>query len=55
MMGRTICALSDAAALPAISFVTKFRNEFEYFVNEKKSLVKGNYRIRGLENAQVHH
>ena len=29
MMGRTICALSDAAAMPAISFVTKFRNEFE--------------------------
>ena len=29
MMGRTICALSDAAAMPAISFVTKFREEFE--------------------------
>ena len=29
MMGRTICALSDAAAMPAISFVTKFRTEFE--------------------------
>ena len=29
MMGRTICALSDAAAMPAISFVTKFRKEFE--------------------------
>ena len=29
MMGRTICALSDAAAMPAISFITKFRNDFE--------------------------
>ena len=29
MMGRTICALSDAAAMPAISFVKKFRDEFE--------------------------
>ena len=29
MMGKTICALSDAAALPAISFVNKFREEFE--------------------------
>jgi len=29
MMGKTICALSDAAALPAISFVQKFRSEFE--------------------------
>lgn len=32
MMGRTICALSDAAAMPAISFVTKFRNEFEQYL-----------------------
>ncbi|HEX4923926.1 MAG TPA: NADH-quinone oxidoreductase subunit NuoF [Bdellovibrionales bacterium] len=55
MMGRTICALSDAAAMPAISFVTKFRDEFDYFVREKKSKVKGDYKIRGLEHAQVHH
>lgn len=41
MMGRTICALSDAAALPAVSFVTKFRDEFEYFVREGRSRVKG--------------
>jgi len=41
MKGRTICALSDAAALPIISFVTKFRDEFEYFVREGKSKVKG--------------
>jgi NADH-quinone oxidoreductase subunit F len=55
MMGRTICALSDAAALPAISFVTKFRGEFDYFVREKKSQVKGSLSIRGLDNAQMHH
>jgi len=29
MMGKTICALSDAAAMPAISFLQKFRSEFE--------------------------
>lgn len=40
MMGKTICALSDAAAMPAISFVTKFRDEFEYFVKEGRSMVK---------------
>ena len=28
MKGRTICALSDAAALPVLSFVQKFRDEF---------------------------
>ena len=32
MMGTSICALSDAAALPARSYVTKFRSEFEYHV-----------------------
>jgi len=29
MTGRTICALADAMALPVMSFVTKFRGEFE--------------------------
>jgi len=29
MMGRTFCALGDAAAMPAMSFVKKFRGEFE--------------------------
>jgi len=29
MMGTTICALSDAAAMPARTFVTKYRAEFE--------------------------
>src|SRR5439155_14832368 len=29
MTGTTICALSDAAAMPARAFVTKYRTEFE--------------------------
>lgn len=49
MMGRTICALSDAAALPAISFVTKFRDEFEFYVREGRSKVKGG------RDAEMHH
>ena len=35
MMGKTICALSDAAALPALSFVQKFRREFEEHIRTK--------------------
>lgn len=35
MMGTTICALSDAAAMPVRSFLQKFRKEFEYHVHEK--------------------
>lgn len=29
MMGKTICPLADALGIPVISFVKKFRNEFE--------------------------
>ncbi|MEW5765542.1 MAG: NADH-quinone oxidoreductase subunit NuoF [Acidobacteriota bacterium] len=32
IMGRTICPLGDAAAMPAISFVNQFRDEFEAHV-----------------------
>ncbi len=29
MLGKTLCPLGDAAALPTISILTKFRGEFE--------------------------
>jgi NADH-quinone oxidoreductase subunit F len=32
MLGRTFCPLGDAAAMPIISFVEKFRDEFELYV-----------------------
>ncbi len=35
MLGRTICVLADAAAMPARSFVQKFRHEFEAHTNGK--------------------
>src|SRR5712691_4356554 len=35
MLGRTFCPLGDAAALPTISIVEKFRNEFEDHLNGK--------------------
>jgi NADH-quinone oxidoreductase subunit F len=39
IMGRTICALGDAASLPVQSFVKHFRSEFEYHIEHKKCLV----------------
>jgi len=36
IMGNTICPLGDAAALPVRSYITKFRNEFESYIIEKK-------------------
>ena len=32
MMGTSICALSDAAAMPVLAFVGKFREEFEHYI-----------------------
>lgn len=49
MKGRTICALSDAAALPVLSFVQKFRDEFEFYVREGRS------KVRGVSYAEMHH
>ncbi len=40
MQGTSICALSDAAALPVQSFVSKFKPEFEYHARHKKCDVK---------------
>jgi len=37
--GRTICALGDAAAMPVRSFVKHFREEFEYYIEHKCSMV----------------
>ena len=36
MMGRTFCPLGDAAAMPTIGFVKKFRKEFEDHLNGKR-------------------
>ncbi|MHB1565420.1 MAG: NADH-quinone oxidoreductase subunit NuoF [Acidiferrobacter sp.] len=33
--GRTICALGDAAALPVVSFMKNFREEFEFHVRHQ--------------------
>ncbi len=33
MLGRTFCPLGDAAAMPTLSFVKKFRGEFEEHLN----------------------
>ncbi len=49
MKGKTICALSDAAALPVLSFVTKFRDEFEFYVREGRS------KVKGTTYAEMHH
>jgi NADH-quinone oxidoreductase subunit F len=39
IMGRTICALGDAAAMPMRSFVKNFRDEFAHHIEHKSCLV----------------
>jgi NADH-quinone oxidoreductase subunit F len=39
IMGRTICALGDAAAMPVKSFVKHFRAEFQHHIDHKQCLV----------------
>ncbi|AIL33199.1 NADH-quinone oxidoreductase subunit NuoF [Basilea psittacipulmonis] len=39
IMGRTICALGDAAAMPVRGFLKHFRNEFEYHIEHKTCVV----------------
>ena len=39
IMGRTICALGDAAALPVRSFVKHFRDEFAHHIEHKSCIV----------------
>jgi NADH-quinone oxidoreductase subunit F len=41
IMGRTICALGDAAAMPVRSFLKHFRGEFEHYIRHGRSLVAG--------------
>ncbi len=41
IMGRTICPLGDAAAMPAGAFIKKFRDEFEQHIKQKRCTVAG--------------
>ncbi len=36
MLGRTFCALGDAAAMPTAAFVAKFRDEFEAYLKDSQ-------------------
>lgn len=40
IMGRTICALGDAAAMPVQSFIKHFRDEFVYHIQHKQCMVR---------------
>jgi NADH-quinone oxidoreductase subunit F len=39
MLGRTFCALGDAAAMPTISIVDKFAEDFEKYLAREAVMV----------------
>jgi NADH-quinone oxidoreductase subunit F len=47
ILGHTVCALGDAAAMPVMSFVRKFGDEFEYFVDHGRSRCDGRLEVAG--------
>jgi NADH-quinone oxidoreductase subunit F len=54
ILGKSFCALGDAAAMPVMSFIRKFRDEFEFHVREKRCMVnRRRDELRGLEAAHA--
>ena len=45
IMGKTVCALGDAASMPVIGFVKKFGAEFEYFIEHGRSMHDGRLTV----------
>jgi NADH-quinone oxidoreductase subunit F len=39
--GTTICGMGDAAGYATVGFIAKFRDEFEYFIQNKRSKFNG--------------
>src|SRR5438552_2317314 len=41
MLGKSFCALGDAAAMPVMGAIKHFRDEFEFHVRERRCMVNG--------------
>jgi NADH-quinone oxidoreductase subunit F len=39
ILGKSFCALGDAAAMPVMSYIKLFRDEFEFHIREKRCRV----------------
>ena len=44
--GNTICGMGDAAGYAVIGILAKYRNEFEYWIREGRSMFEGNLECR---------
>jgi NADH-quinone oxidoreductase subunit F len=43
--GNTICGMGDAAGYATVGILNKYRDEFEYYIKEKKSRLGGNLEV----------
>ena len=43
--GTTICGMGDAAGYATIGILNKYRDEFEYFIEHKRSKLGGNLEV----------
>jgi len=54
ILGKSFCALGDAAAMPVMSYIEKFRPEFEFHIREKRCMVnRRRDELRALEAAHA--
>ena len=54
ILGKSFCALGDAAAMPVMSYIEKFRPEFEYHITHKRCMVnRRRDELRALEAAHA--
>ena len=47
---RTICPFGDAAVAPVKSYIEKFREEFDYYIEYKKSMIQENVKSLNAVN-----
>lgn len=51
--GTTICGLGDAAGYATVGILDKYRHEFEYFIENKRSMYNGRLEVAGFgDNAR---
>ena len=54
ILGKSFCALGDAAAMPVMSYIEKFRPEFEFHVREKRCMVnRRRDELKAMETAHA--
>jgi len=49
--GTTICGMGDAAGYATVGIIAKYRDEFEYYIANKRSKCEGRLEVAEAEHA----